>query len=68
MCSGICLHFLGMDLPKNYLTESCLGQRFNFPAIGICAYGSKDIHNNMTSEQIKQLQQYHNPVWKMEEY
>ena len=47
--------------------ESCLEQRFNFPAIGICAYDSKDIDNNMTSEQIRQLQQYHNPVW-MENY
>jgi hypothetical protein len=47
--------------------ESCLGQRFNFPAIGICAYDSKDIYNNMTSEQIRQLQQYHNPAW-LEDY
>jgi hypothetical protein len=47
--------------------ESCLEQRFNFPAIGICAYDSKDIDNNMTLEQIRQLQQYHNPVW-MENY
>ena len=47
--------------------ESCLEQRFNFPAIGICAYDSKDINNNMTSEQIRQLQQYHNSVW-MENY
>lgn len=47
--------------------ESCLGQRFNFPAIGICAYDSKDIHSNMTSEQIRQLQQYHNPAW-LEDY
>jgi hypothetical protein len=43
--------------------ESCLEQRFNFPAIGICAYDSKDIDNIMTLEQIRQLQQYHNPVW-----
>jgi hypothetical protein len=47
--------------------ESCLEQRFNFPAIGICGYDSKDMHNNMTLEQIRQLQQYHNPVW-MENY
>jgi hypothetical protein len=47
--------------------ESSLEQRFNFPAIGICAYDSKDINNNMTSEQIRQLQQYHNSVW-MENY
>jgi len=47
--------------------ESSLEQRFNFPAIGICAYDSKDIDNNMTLEQIRQLQQYHNPVW-MENY
>jgi predicted nucleic acid-binding Zn-ribbon protein len=47
--------------------ESCLEQRFSFPAIGICAYDSKDIDNNMTLEQTKQLQQYHNPVW-MENY
>jgi MEDS: MEthanogen/methylotroph, DcmR Sensory domain len=47
--------------------ESCLEQRFNFPAIGICAYDSKDIDNNMTLEQIRQLQQYHNQVW-MENY
>jgi hypothetical protein len=46
--------------------ESCLEQRFNFPVIGICAYDSKDI-NNMTSEQIRQLQQHHNPVW-MEDF
>ena len=38
--------------------ESCLEQRFNFPAIGICAYDSIDIES-MTS----QLQQHHNPVW-----
>jgi DcmR-like sensory protein len=43
--------------------ESCLEQRFNFPAIGICAYDSKDISNNITLEQIRQLQQHHNPVW-----
>ena len=47
--------------------ESCLEQRFNFPAIGICAYDSNDIDNNMTLEQIRQLQQYHNQVW-MENY
>jgi hypothetical protein len=47
--------------------ESCLKQRFNFPAIGICAYDSKDIDNKMTLEQIRQLQQYHNQVW-MENY
>jgi hypothetical protein len=42
--------------------ESSLEQRFNFPAIGICAYDSTDI-DNMTLEQIMQLQQHHNPVW-----
>jgi hypothetical protein len=42
--------------------ESCLEQRFNFPAVGICAYDSKDI-NNMTAEQIRLLQQHHNPIW-----
>ena len=42
--------------------ESCLEQRFNFPAIGICAYDSKDT-DIMTLEQIRQLQQHHNPVW-----
>jgi hypothetical protein len=47
--------------------ESCLEQRFNFPAIGIYAYDSKDIDNYMTSEQIRQLQQHHNTVW-MENY
>ena len=47
--------------------ESCLEQRFDFPALGICAYDSKDINNNMTLEQIRQLQQHHNPVW-MENY
>src|SRR5918994_690325 len=46
--------------------ESCLEQRFNFPAIGICAYDSKDI-NTMTAEQISLLQQHHNPIW-MEDY
>jgi MEDS: MEthanogen/methylotroph, DcmR Sensory domain len=56
------------DIFKNRFTkelfdyESCLEQRFNFPAIGICAYDSIDI-DNMTSEQIRQLQQHHNPVW-----
>lgn len=43
--------------------ESCLDQRFNFPAIGICAYDSKDVNHNITLEQIRQLQQHHNPVW-----
>ena len=47
--------------------ESCLEQRFNFPIIGICAYDSKDIDNNVTLEQIRQLQQYHDTVW-MEGY
>ncbi len=42
--------------------ESCLEQRFNFPAIGICAYDSMDI-DNMTSEQIRQLRERHTPVW-----
>ena len=46
--------------------ESCLEQRFNFPVIGICAYDSKDV-NSLTSEQIRQLQQNHNPVW-MQDY
>lgn len=43
--------------------ESCLEQRFNFPIIGICAYDYKDIYNNITLEQIRQLQQHHNVVW-----
>jgi hypothetical protein len=42
--------------------ESCLEQRFNFPVIGICAHDARDI-DNMTLEQIRQLQQHHNPVW-----
>jgi hypothetical protein len=46
--------------------ESCLEQRFDFPAIGICAYDSNDI-DNITLGQIRQLQQHHNPVW-MENY
>ena len=47
--------------------ESSLEQRFNFPIIGICAYDSKDIDNNVTLEQIIQLQQHHSTVW-MEGY
>jgi MEDS: MEthanogen/methylotroph, DcmR Sensory domain len=47
--------------------ESCLEQRFNFPVIGICAYDSKDVENNIPLEQLRQLQQHHNPVW-MEGY
>ena len=43
--------------------ESCLEQRFNFPVIGICAYDSKDIENNLTLDQIRQLQQQHGIVW-----
>lgn len=43
--------------------ESCLEQRFNFPIIGICAYDFNDINNNLTLEQIKQLQQHHNTIW-----
>ncbi len=43
--------------------ESCLEQRFNFPVIGICAYDSKDIGNNLTLDQIRQLQQQHGIVW-----
>jgi hypothetical protein len=46
--------------------ESCLEQRFNFPVIGICAYDSKDV-SSLTSEQVRQLQQNHNPVW-MQDY
>ncbi|HEY7571244.1 MAG TPA: MEDS domain-containing protein [Nitrososphaeraceae archaeon] len=46
--------------------ESCLEQRFNFPVIGICAYDSKDF-SSLTSEQVRQLQQNHNPVW-MQDY
>jgi hypothetical protein len=42
--------------------ESCLEQKFNFPAIGICAYDSRDI-DNMTLDQIRLLQQHHNPIW-----
>ena len=42
--------------------ELYLEQRFSFPAIGICAYNSGDIAN-MTLEQVRQLQQHHNPVW-----
>jgi len=43
--------------------ESCLEQRFNFPIIGICAYDFNDINNNLTLEQIKQLQEHHNTIW-----
>jgi hypothetical protein len=43
--------------------ESSLEQRFNLPIIGICAYDSKDIDNNVTLEQIIQLQQHHSTVW-----
>jgi hypothetical protein len=43
--------------------ESALEQRFDFPVIGICAYESEDLNNNFTSEQIRQLQQRHNPIW-----
>ena len=43
--------------------ESAMEQRFDFPVIGICAYESKDINNCFTSEQIRQLQQHHNPIW-----
>lgn len=43
--------------------ESTLEQRFDFPVIGICAYESNDINNNFTSEQIRQLQLRHNPIW-----
>jgi hypothetical protein len=43
--------------------ESSLEQRFNFPIIGICAYDSKDIDNNVTLEQIRQLQRQHSTVW-----
>ena len=46
--------------------ESCLEQKFNFPVIGICAYDSKHI-DNISLDQIRQLQQHHNPVW-MENY
>jgi DcmR-like sensory protein len=42
--------------------ESCLEQRFDFPAIGICAYDSVDIEN-MTLEQLRQLRERHEPVW-----
>ena len=42
--------------------ESCLEQRFNFPAIGICAYDSKDIEI-MTLKQTGLLQHHHNPIW-----
>jgi hypothetical protein len=59
--------FFKNDFTKELLQyESCLEQRFSFPAIGICAYDSKDV-DSMTLEQIRQLQQYHNPVW-MEDY
>jgi hypothetical protein len=60
--------FLKNGFTKELLEyESCLEQRFNFPAIGIYAYDSKDIDNYMTLEQIRQLQQHHNTVW-MENY
>jgi hypothetical protein len=42
--------------------ETCLEQKFDFPAIGICAYDSIDIEN-MTTGQLKQLRERHNPVW-----
>ena len=42
--------------------ESCLEQRFDFPAIGICAYDSIDIEN-MTTEQLIRLRERHNPIW-----
>lgn len=42
--------------------ESCLEQRFDFPAIGICAYDSVDIEN-MTTEQLIRLRERHNPIW-----
>lgn len=42
--------------------ETCLEQKFDFPAIGICAYDSIDIEN-MTTGQLRQLRERHNPVW-----
>ncbi len=42
--------------------ETCLEQKFDFPVIGICAYDSIDIEN-MTTGQLKQLRERHNPVW-----
>ena len=42
--------------------ESCLEQRFDFPAIGICAYDSVDMEN-MTTEQLIRLRERHNPIW-----
>jgi hypothetical protein len=60
--------FFKMGFTKELLEyESCLEPRFNFPIIGICAYESKYVNNNMTLEQIRQLPQYHDIVW-MEGY
>ncbi len=47
--------------------ESCLEQRFNLPIIGICAYDSKDINNNLNLEEVRQLKQHHDTIW-MEGY
>jgi hypothetical protein len=42
--------------------ESCLEQRFDLPIIGICAYDAKDI-NTFKIDDIRKLQQHHDPVW-----
>lgn len=39
--------------------ESALERKFNFPMTAICAYDSKDVKENLSAEQLKQLREHH---------
>jgi hypothetical protein len=44
--------------------ETSLEQNFDFPFTGICAYNKEDINKYLSLEEIKSMQNHHNPVWE----
>ena len=44
--------------------ETSLEQKFNFPLTAICAYDREDLSKHLTPEEIKSIEDHHNPVWK----
>ncbi len=44
--------------------ETSLEQKFDFPMTAICTYNKEDISKYLILDQIKRMQNHHNPVWE----
>ncbi len=44
--------------------ETSLEQKFDFPMTAICTYNKEDINKYLTLDQIKSMQNHHNPIWE----